>query len=344
MYWNFKQQLVHHSVTGCNMRAGDLLGTGTISGPTPDSLGSMLELSWRGSREVRLANSVEEQPVRKFLKDNDTVIMTGFAQGEGYRVGFGDVSGKVLPAGTVLPSSGVKRVLASESKRLKLYSYWRSTSSWRVRLALALKGIDYEYAAIDLLPLVNNTTNTLPAEYHAKNPLEQVPLLEVTEEDGSVFSLTQSLAIIEYLEETFPGKTAVLPRHPAARARARQIAEIVNSGIQPLQNLSVLRQVKQVELVGSAGAVSDSRAFGTAAIVSGLSAIESLVPPASSGLFAAGTDHPSIADICLVPQVYNAKRFNIDLTPYPNIVAIVSKCEALPSFQRASPEAQPDAK
>lgn len=338
------------------MRPGDLLGTGTISGPTPDSLGSMLELSWRGTREVPLAHSVDSPAMRKFLKDNDTVIMTGFAQGEGYRVGFGEVSGKVLPA--LLPgaaaasSTSTSVVKPFGRKRLKLYSYWRSTSSWRVRLALALKNIEYEYSAVDLMPLVNNTINKLPAEYRAKNPMEQVPLLEVTEEDGSVFSLTQSLAIIEYLEEAYPGRTSIMPKTLAARARARQIAEIVNSGIQPLQNLSVLRQVKQVELVGGAGDVSatatatataDGRAFGAAAIAAGLVSIEALVAPSASGLFAAGTDTPSIADICLVPQVYNAKRFNIDLTPYPNIVAVVAKCEALPTFQRAAPEQQPDA-
>ena len=141
-----------------------------------------------------------------------------------------------------------------------------------------------------------------------------------------------------------------MPKTPAIRARARQIAEIVNSGIQPLQNLSVLRQVKQVELIGggsdvsaTATATADGRAFGAAAIAAGLASIEALVAPSGSGLFAAGTDTPSIADICLVPQVYNAKRFNIDLTPYPNIASVVAKCEALPTFQRAAPEQQPDA-
>lgn len=144
------------SVTGCNMNAGDLLGTGTISGPTQDSLGSMLEGSWRGSREIPLANSTETPAVRKFLKDGDTVIMSGYAQGDGYRIGFGKVSGKVLPTGATTKEA----VQAAEKaqhvpgpKNLKLYSYWRSTSSWRVRLALALKGLSYEYASVDLLPV-----------------------------------------------------------------------------------------------------------------------------------------------------------------------------------------------
>ncbi len=142
------------------MKAGDLLGTGTISGPTDDSLGSLLEGSWRGAREVPLANSTETPAMRKFLKDGDTVIMSGYAQGEGYRVGFGAVSGKVLAAGSTTKEAAAAAAKAAEDaakaagpRNLKLYSYWRSTSSWRVRLALALKGLSYQYSAIDLLPV-----------------------------------------------------------------------------------------------------------------------------------------------------------------------------------------------
>lgn len=98
MYWSARQQLVHHSVTGCNMRPGDLLGSGTISGTEEHELGSMLELCWKGTREVKLGGSGE---VRKFLKDGDDVVMTGYAQGVGYRVGFGECSGKVVPASSV---------------------------------------------------------------------------------------------------------------------------------------------------------------------------------------------------------------------------------------------------
>ena len=94
MYWNMKQQLVHHSITGCPMRAGDLLGSGTISGPDETSYGSMLELSWRGAKDIKLKND----KTRKFLQDGDYITMTGFAQGNGYRVGFGSMTGKILPA------------------------------------------------------------------------------------------------------------------------------------------------------------------------------------------------------------------------------------------------------
>lgn len=95
MYWNMKQQLVHHTVTGCNMQPGDLLGSGTISGKTDDSFGSMLELSWQGSRDIALGDSGE---TRKFLQDGDTVAITGFCQGNGYRIGFGPCEGTILPA------------------------------------------------------------------------------------------------------------------------------------------------------------------------------------------------------------------------------------------------------
>lgn len=348
MYWNMRQQLVHHSVTGCPMTPGDLLGSGTISGPTQDSFGSMLELSWRGSREVVLNKSTEEPPIRKFLKDGDDVIITGFAQGDGYRIGFGEVSGKILPAGSRSSSPAAPVPSALEAKKFKLYSYWRSTCSWRVRLALELKGFSYEYAAVDLLPLVGNTTKTLPEQFKNEvNPLEQVPVLEITNlVDGTVDRFAQSVAIIEYLEEAFPGTTKLFPDSLKQRALARQIAEIVNSGIQPLQALSILRQVKSVELIAGADGESRSgvaRDFAIDAVHRGFVAIEALLPPANSGLFAAGTYVPTVADIFLIPQVYNAGRFGIDLVPYPKIQAIVDKCKDLEAFKRATPEAQPDA-
>ncbi len=98
LYWNIKQQLVHHSVSGAVMRPGDLLGSGTISGIEPNSFGSMMELSWKGSKDIPLVNSKQSNNVRKYLQDGDSIAMTGFAQGEGFRVGFGRVTGKILPA------------------------------------------------------------------------------------------------------------------------------------------------------------------------------------------------------------------------------------------------------
>jgi hypothetical protein len=240
------------------MNPGDLLGTGTISGPTEDSLGSLLEGSWRGSREVPLANSTETPPVRKFLKDGDTVVMSGYAQGDGYRIGFGQVSGKVLAAGSTTKEAQAAELKANAEaanaagpRNLKLYSYWRSTSSWRVRLALAMKGLSYEYASVDLLPvrqipctqqlyadhlcciltlncihaqLVGNTTERIAEELRSKNAMEQIPLLEFSDpHTGERLSLTQSLAIIEYLEDAFPASYRVMPTCPLRRARARQV-------------------------------------------------------------------------------------------------------------------------
>jgi hypothetical protein len=157
MYWNMKQQLVHHSVTGCPMVAGDLLGSGTISGTDETAFGSMLELSWRGAKDIPLVNSPNNE-TRKFIKDGDTVIITGYSQAAdgSHRIGFGEVSGLVLPAGTVSTKvSSSAPVAASAVSRtgysnFKLFSYYRSSSSWRVRVALALKGIQYETIPIDL--------------------------------------------------------------------------------------------------------------------------------------------------------------------------------------------------
>lgn len=160
MYWNMKQQLVHHSVTGCPMVAGDLLGSGTISGTDQTAFGSMLELSWRGAKEIPLVNSPNNE-TRKFLKDGDTVIIKGLAvSGDGsYRIGFGEVSGRILPAGTVSSTPTIPQTISTNTfagySNFKLYSYYRSSSSWRVRIALALKGIQYETIPIDLSKVLN---------------------------------------------------------------------------------------------------------------------------------------------------------------------------------------------
>ena len=124
-----------------------------------------------------------------------------------------------------------------------------------------------------------------------------------------------------------------------------KIAEIVNSGIQPLQNLAVLRQVKAVEIVGTS-ATADAKQFAHHVITKGLAAIEALVvrfAPIGSGLYAAGTVAPSLADICLVPQLYNANRLGVNLSAYPTLNHIYERCEALPAFQQAAPHNQPDA-
>jgi fumarylacetoacetase len=347
MYWNMKQQLVHHSVSGCPMRPGDLLGSGTISGPDNTAYGSMLELSWRGRDEIKLNNS-KDNNIRKFLKDGDEVIMSGYCQADGYKVGFGDVRGKILPAGSVVEAP--KTTLNIGYDNFKLHSYWRSSSSWRVRLALGLKGLSYEYSTIDLSKLVGNTTETLGEEFKSQNHLEQVPVLEFTSTStGEKSKLTQSVAIIEFIEEITAGNgmLPLLPTDPLVKARVRELSEIVNSAMQPLQNLSVLRGVKQAVLLGSEGTEVDGKGLGTAAIHKGLVALEGLVSkysPAGSGLFSAGTTEPSMSDLFIVPQLYNARRFGIDMSAFPSLNSVDATCASLKVFKDAAPDSQPDAK
>jgi maleylacetoacetate isomerase len=211
---------------------------------------------------------------------------------------------------------------------MKLYSYWRSSASWRVRIALNLKGVRYEYAPIHLTRDggVQNTD-----EYREKNPLRTVPLLE-WEEGGKVHRLSQSMAIIAYLEERYPAP-ALLPRDPLKRAQAWMLAEITNSGIQPLQNLMVMQKVK-----ADGG---DDKAWSKHWNERGLEALEAWAKPLA-GTFLLG-DEVTVADVGLVPQLYGARRFGVDLKPFPTLTRVESACEALDAFSRARPERQPDA-
>ncbi len=213
---------------------------------------------------------------------------------------------------------------------LTLYSYFRSGSSWRVRVALNLKGLKYSIVPIHLLKGQQKTP-----EFRAVSPQGMVPAL-VVEEGGTSHTLTQSVAIIEYLEETHPSPP-LLPRDPFERARVRQLAEIVNSSIQPLQNLSVLNKV--VELGGARDPWAQDF------IASGLAAFEGLVSEShceGHGAYAVG-DQPTFADIFLVPQLFSARRFGVDLAPYPTCLEIEAACAKLPAFEAARPERQPDA-
>jgi len=352
LYWNMKQQLVHHSVTGCPMNAGDLLGTGTISGSNDGSFGSMLELSWRGTKDIPLNNS---NSTRKFLNDGDTVIMKGWAEKNGIRIGFGEVSGKILPSDiNILEESAVINDKLSNAitnlngySNFKLYSYWKSSCSWRVRLALKLKGVDYEYIPIDLQPLVSNITETLSEEFKELNTMEQVPLLQFTTPNGNIVRLTQSLAIIEFLDEAFPSTiydNKFLPSNILLKARVKEIAEIVNSGIQPLQNLRLIRQVDSVFLIGSGQ--TDSNGFAVDAIERGLLAIEKkLNTPEYNmkcGYYALGTSYPTLADICIIPQLENAKRFGINISKYSKLSALDTYVSSILAFQDAAPQSCPD--
>jgi maleylacetoacetate isomerase len=220
-------------------------------------------------------------------------------------------------------------VPGGHSARPVLYGYWRSSSSYRVRIALNLKGIDYRQEPVNL---VNGDGEQTRPEYRAVNPLGLVPALL-----HAGRTLTQSVAICEYLEETFP-EPPLLPADAAGRARVRGLVQTIACEIQPLNNLGVLRylggEMQQPE--------SAVQRWYLHWIGRGFAAVEAWLQDAATGAFCHG-DQPTLADCFLVPQVYNAERFGCDLAPYPGIVRIAGRCRALEAFLRASPERQPDA-
>jgi maleylpyruvate isomerase len=211
--------------------------------------------------------------------------------------------------------------------RLALYSYWRSSSAWRVRIGLALKGLPYEYRAVDLREGVQ-----FGAEHRSRNPMAQVPVLAV-EEEGRTRHLAQSMAILEFLEERFPSP-ALLPADAWGRARVRALAEHVNAGIQPFQN-----QAPQKWLAARHPGLEKEWVRHWIGV--GLAALEEAARD-GAGRFCHG-DAPGLADCYLVPQLYGARRFGVDLAPFPTLARIEDACAGLPAFAAAAPERQPDA-
>ena len=212
----------------------------------------------------------------------------------------------------------------------KLYGYFRSSAAFRARIALNLKGLDYEGAIIHL---VKNGGEQFAPEYRALNPQSLVPVLQEDE-----LTLTQSLAIIEYLDEVYP-EPAFLPKTAAERARVRSLALMVACEIHPLNNLRVLRYLVKDLKVTEAQKDEWYRHW----VISGLEPLDTrLANDPATGKFCHG-DTPGLADICLVPQLANARRFNISLDAFPALVRIEQNCMALKPFQDAAPSAQPDA-
>jgi maleylpyruvate isomerase len=206
---------------------------------------------------------------------------------------------------------------------VKLFNYWRSSASWRVRIALAYKNVAYEYAAVNLLEGANRGEG-----YRAMNPIAQVPTLVL--DDGR--QLSQSLAILEYLEETVP-TPSLLPSDPYLRGKARQLAELVNSGIQPFQNLPLIARYNEQKL--------DAKALVAGDIKRGLDALATSAE-LHAGKFLVG-DAPSFADVCLAPQLNAARRFGLDVASWPLLARVEEACNALPAFQAAHADRQPDA-
>ena len=193
-----------------------------------------------------------------------------------------------------------------------------------------MKQLTVERRAVNLAP-EGGTQHS--AEFRAVNPMSQVPVLVIAEPPGPPRTLTQSMAILEYLEERFPSPP-LLPVDPWLRGRARQLAEMVNAGIQPMQNLSLLQRLDE-------GGLADPKEVARYHIVRGLGAIEAIAGE-TAGSFLVG-DTPTIADLYLVPQLYSGRRFNVDLSPFPTLLAIEASCAALPAFAAAHPDVQPDA-
>ncbi len=214
------------------------------------------------------------------------------------------------------------------SEKLVLFNYWRSSSSYRVRIALHQKGLEFEYRPIHL---VKNGGEQNSAEYLLLNPRGEVPFLQ----HGS-FGVGQSVAILHYLEQMWP-EPSLLPKSPKNQARCLEVVEIINSGIQPLHNLSLLKTLEQTAGFDEA----KKKVWIQNCIRKGFVALESLLGQ-SSGKFCIG-DQVTWADVCLVPQVYSAKRFELPLDAFPKISEINDHCLKLAPFQKSIPENQVDA-
>ena len=219
-----------------------------------------------------------------------------------------------------------------DTHKVILYSYWRSSCSWRVRIALHFKNIPFETRTVNLLQ--NQQSD---AGYDVMNPSHLLPTLMI---DGNV--LTQSIAILEYLEDRKPETWRLLPMEASERAQIRAMVSIIASDIQPIQNLRVMNHL--VEEVGKCGGqpAQDTKAqWAHHWITTGFEALERMLKT-YSGKFCYG-DHVSLADVCLVPQVYNARRFGVDMTRFPNISRIEATLSEMEPFRLAHPDNQPDA-
>jgi len=216
----------------------------------------------------------------------------------------------------------------------RLFSYFRSSASYRVRIALHWKGIAFDTVSVHLL---EDGGQQYAADYVARNPMSEVPTLEVRDPSGAVVGrVAQSVAILEYLEDVHP-TPPLLPADPLVRAQVRQLVEVVNSSIHPIQNLKVMRK-----LTADFGTTRE-RNFGWAAywIGRGFEGLERLLTT-RAGHRSVGDD-VTLADVALVPQVFNARRFGVDMSRFPIISRVSAALETEPAFQAARPEAQPDA-
>lgn len=210
---------------------------------------------------------------------------------------------------------------------MKLYTYFRSSAAYRARIALNLKGLAYEMVPVHL---TKDGGQQRKPEFAAVNPQMRVPALQLSSGD----ILTQSLAMIEYLDEIYP-EPALLPADALERAKVRAIAQMVACDIHPLNNLVALQYLKRVLKHEQ----PEIDAWYHHWVLDGFAAIEAMIQPAP---YACGA-HVSLADVCLIPQVFNARRLKVPLDAFPKIVAVEAACLKLEAFDKARPENQPDA-
>ena len=223
--------------------------------------------------------------------------------------------------------AGAPPLAAAGDLRFVLHSYWRSSCSWRVRIGLNLKQVAFEYAAVDL-----RSGDQFAPPHRARNAMSQVPVLEVVEQGRTRF-LSQSMAILEWLDERFPSPP-LLPGDAYGRARVRALAEHVNAGIQPFQNAAPLRWLRE-------RAAGMDQQWARHWLSWGLAAMEEAVA-SGAGTFCHG-DAVTLADLFLAPQLYGARRFGVDLSGCPTLLRVEASCRELEAFRRAEPDAQPDA-
>lgn len=207
--------------------------------------------------------------------------------------------------------------------KLVLYSFHLSSCAWRARIVLALKNVAYEYKTVNLMTPAGGDQYT--EEFKRRNPMSQVPVLEV---DGKPIS--QSVAIMEYLEETYP-EPRLLPADPYLRAKTREIVELLVSGVHPLQSLALISKLGKDEWLN----------WAKFYITKGFTALEAIVTE-TGGKYCIG-DNITLADACLVPQMANAKRWGIDVSSFPGLLRIYDALEAHPLIKKAHPSCQPDA-
>lgn len=220
-------------------------------------------------------------------------------------------------------------------KEMTLYSYYYSSASWRVRAVLALKKIPFAYETIQLLEGKQHSD-----DYVKINPMHQVPALKVIDNENKTHLLTQSLAIIQFLEENYPGNS-IYPKDPVLRAKSRAIAETISGGIQPLQNLETLVRYGEPLGLGSEQNQETRKKIAAYWLNKKMVDLEKLVKN-TAGKYCVG-DEVTIADICLVPQMFNAKRFEIDSSKFPLLKEIDTRLQELEIFKVSHPFSCPDA-